>query len=165
MKKTILGVALLASAGAVQAQGMYFGGGISSNDLEGWGENATGFQIFGGYELDMVKLGELKSAIEVGYMDSGEWEEETCVDTFLGPYCVSATAEAKGVWANYVIGYDFSPVVTGIARAGLDFGDDDGFMFGAGLGFNVAPQFEIRAEYVARDHIDSLQANFVYHIK
>jgi len=48
-----------------------------------------------------------------------------------------------------------------VARAGLDIGDDDGFMFGAGLGFNLNPKMELRGEYVMRDTVDSLQVNFV----
>jgi hypothetical protein len=164
MKKIALGMALLASAGIAQAQGqgfneanLYFGGGLSSNDLDGFGGNATGFQIFAGYDLDMVDLGAVKSAVEVGYMDSGEWEE--CTPFF----CVKA--DATGLWANYVASYDFSPNLSGIGRLGLDFGDDDGLMFGVGVGFKVAPQIDIRGEYVIRDHIDSLQANLVYRMR
>lgn len=166
MKKIALAMALMAVMGIAEARGynqggFYIGGGISSNDLDGWDKNATGFQFFGGYDLDMVKLGTLKSAVEVGYMDSGDFEN--CYFDFFGQkFCPKTSAE--GLWANYVVGYDFTPVVSGIGRVGFDFGDDDGFMFGAGLGFNVAPQVEIRGEYVVRDHIDSLQANFVYHM-
>ena len=166
MKKIALAMALMAVMGIAEARGynqggFYIGAGISDNDLDGFGDNATGFQFFGGYDLDMVRLGALKSAVEVGYMDSGDFEE--CVNVpFVGNVC--GKDSAQGLWANYVVGYDFTPVVSGIGRVGFDFGDDDGFMFGAGLGFNVAPQFEIRGEYVVRDHIDSLQANFVYHM-
>lgn len=167
MKRAALGMALFAAAGLAQAQGfdpsnIYFGGGLSRNDLDGWGDTATGFQFFGGYPLDMVNLGTLKSAVEVGYMDSGEWKDTVCV-SFFG--CTTAKTSAQGLWANYVISYDFTPVVSGVARGGMDFGDDDGLMIGFGAGFKVAPQIDIRAEYVVRDHIDSLQANVVYRMK
>ena len=170
MKKAAMAVALFTVAGLAQAQGfdtsnLYFGGGLSSNDLDGFGDKATGFQFFAGYPLDMVKLGELKSAVEVGYMDSGEWEENVCVTFFGTTTCTKAKTDAKGLWANYVVSYDFSPRASGIGRAGLDFGDDDGFMFGIGAGYKLTPQLDIRGEYVIRDHIDSLQANFVYHMK
>jgi hypothetical protein len=167
MKKIALGMALLASAGIAQARGqgfneanLYFGGGLSSNDVSG--DTATGFQFFAGYDLDMVDLGAVKSAVEVGYMDSGKFEQCVNVPGF-GNVC--ANDKAKGLWANYVASYDFTPTVSGLARAGLDFGDDDGFMFGVGVGFKVAPQIDIRGEYVVRDHIDSLQANLVYRMR
>lgn len=161
MKKVVLGAALLAATGMAQAQDIYVGGGLSSNDLDGWSDNATGYQFFGGYGLDMIKLGAVKSAVEVGYMDSGDFKDTVC---FFG-VCASATTSAKGVWANYVASMNFTPALSGIGRVGLDFGDDDGFMFGAGLGFNATKQLEIRGEYVVRQHINSLQANVVYHLK
>jgi hypothetical protein len=170
MKKIALGMALLASAGIAHAQGfneanMYFGGGLSSNDLDGFGDNSTGFQIFAGYGLDMVDLGAIKSAVEVGYMDSGDWEEDVCVTFFGTTSCAKASASAQGLWANYVASYDFSPSLSGIGRIGLDLGDDDGLMYGVGVGFKLAPQIDIRGEYVIRDHINSLQANLVYRMK
>lgn len=174
MKKIVLGMALLASAGLAQAQGandnIYFGGGVSSNELPAFSDNATGFQFFAGYELDMMNTGALKSAVEVGYMDSGEWKEDgqTCITVpFFGTTCTAYEyrAEAKGLWANYVASYDFTPTLSGIGRIGLDFGDDDGLMYGVGLGFSFTPQLELRGEYVMRDITDSLQANLVYHMK
>lgn len=165
MKKVVFGAALLAASSLAQAQGIYIGGGISSNDLDGWSDNATGGQFFAGFDLDMINLGSVKSAVEVGYMDSGDWEEDICYTYFGITQCATAKTSAKGAWANYVGSVDFTPAVSGIARAGFDFGDDDGFMFGAGLGFKATQQLEIRGEYVVRDHIDSLQANLVFHIK
>ena len=50
-----------------------------------------------------------------------------------------------------------------LGRGGIDFGDDDGLMTGIGIGFHASRQFEIRGEFVARDHVDSLQLNFVFH--
>lgn len=35
-------------------------------------------------------------------------------------------------------------------------------MLGAGVGYAVSQQIEVRGEYVIRDDIDSLQANIVY---
>ena len=48
-----------------------------------------------------------------------------------------------------------------LARAGLDFGDDDGLMIGGGIGLPAGNKMDIRFEYVVRDNIDSLQANIV----
>lgn len=173
MKKIALGVTLALAAGVVQAQGfnsknMYFGGGLSSNDADGFDSNATGYQFFGGYQLKNVKLGALKSAVEVGYMNAGEFE--TCITIpgipgLIAPQTFCEQAEIAGLWATYVGSYDFSPKLKGIGRVGLDFGDDDGLMFGAGLDYAINPQFAIRGEYVIRQHTNSLQANLVYYPK
>ncbi len=173
MKKIALGIALVAAAGIAQAQGfnpkeMYWGGGLSSNEADGFSGSATGYQFFGGYKLKNVRLGALKSAVEVGYMNSGEFE--TCVTIpgipgFIPAQTVCQNAELAGLWANYVGSYDLSPEMKGIIRAGLDFGDDDGIMFGAGIDYTLNRQFAIRGEYVIRQHSNSLQANLVYYPK
>lgn len=170
MKKIALGIALFATAGLAQAQGfnskeMYWGGGISSNEHDLFGDSASGYQFFGGYKLKNVKLGTVKSAVEVGYMNSGSWEETMCVFPGIPATCVTYSAEAKGLWANYVGSYDFSPKLKGIGRVGLDFGDDDGLMYGVGVDYTINREFAIRGEYVIRQNINSLQANLVYYPK
>ncbi len=59
-------------------------------------------------------------------------------------------------------GYELDSQFRLLGRLGVDFGDDDGLMVGAGLGYAFNRQLEVRGEYVARDNIDSLQANVVY---
>lgn len=164
MKRILAGAALAAFAATAQAQGVtandfYFGAGLNSNELDGWGGDATGYQFFGG--LDLLKSRQLTVSAEVGYWDSGEFE-----DTYYYWWGESykVKTEADGIWANGVASFSVAPSVDLIGRAGFDFGDDDGFMFGAGAGINLGPQMQIRGEYVVRDHIDSLQANFVYHL-
>jgi hypothetical protein len=70
--------------------------------------------------------------------------------------------EAKGLWANGVARYRVAPQIDLIGRAGFDFGDDDGFMFGVGGGYLLNRNSQLRLEYVVRDNVDSLQFNFVY---
>ena len=50
-----------------------------------------------------------------------------------------------------------------IGRAGYDFGDDDGFIVGVGAGYILNKNLKLRLEYVARDHVDSLQFNVVFY--
>ena len=69
--------------------------------------------------------------------------------------------KAKGVWSTAVISYPVNGKLSVLGRAGLDFGDDDGFMFGAGMGYQANEKLEMRGEYVVRDNIDSLQFNVV----
>lgn len=163
MKRIIAGAALAACAATAQAQGVtgkdfYFGAGINSNELDGWSEDATGYQFFGG--VDLAKSRQLTLGAEVGYFNSGEWEDT--VNYWWGSQ--KYRSEADGIWANGVATYSVAPSFDLLGRAGFDFGDDDGFMFGVGAGINLNRQMQIRGEYVVRDHIDSLQANFVYHL-
>jgi hypothetical protein len=164
MKRTViaLGLALgVASAPAV-AQGfdqdnLYLGAGVSRNSLSGASNNPIGFQFFGGYKLDeVVNLDPVTFAVEVGYMDSGDFEVRQFGLT-------QDIGSASGLWVNAVFGYPLTPEVNLLGRIGLDFGDDDGLMLGFGAGYRLNPNVELRGEYVIRDDINSLQANFVYH--
>ncbi|QKT04194.1 porin family protein [Ectothiorhodospiraceae bacterium 2226] len=159
MKKSSIALALSLglAVSAAQAQeafnqdNLYVGGGVGINSLSGF-DDATGFQFFGGYKLDMVDLGAINMAAEVGYMDTGDFKWNGW-----------NAGSVSGLWANAVFGFPINPQFQLLGRIGLDFGDDDGLMFGAGVGYAVNPQFELRGEYVIRDNVDSLQANLVYH--
>ncbi len=131
------------------ADRLYFGGGIAGNDLRG--DDATGFQFFAGYPLQ-AKLGKGDLAIEAGYMDSGSFEHR-------GNF---GSVSATGLWGTLVGSWNVATKTDLVVRAGLDVGDDDGVMFGAGLGYALSKKLELRGEYVVRDNIDSLQFNFVF---
>lgn len=153
------GAATSRSSGGFDVQNLYGGFGLSLNSLGGF-DDAMGWQIFGGYDLPW-KLGDAKTAVEVGYMNSGEFETSITLPFGLGTY--KATTEAKGIWATGVVAYPVNPQFDIIGRLGLDFGDDDGLMLGVGAGYWFNKQVSARAEYVIRSNIDSLQANLVYH--
>ncbi|MDH5711993.1 MAG: porin family protein, partial [Gammaproteobacteria bacterium] len=119
--------------------------------------SAIGFQIFGGYDLP-VKMGNGTLSVEAGYMDTGDMDGNVTLP-FFGS--VPATASASGLWGNAVYTLPLQDKLDLLLRAGLDIGDDDGVMFGAGLGFDLNAKMQLRGEYVIRDTIDSLQLNFV----
>lgn len=129
------------------------GAGIANNEIDlpnflGGDQDETGFQFFGAYRLDQVNLMEgVNTSIEAGYMDYG----------FDG-------GNSGGVWATGVVDGAISGNLGWLGRLGLDFGDDDGFMLGAGLSLDVGSKAELRGEYVIRDNIDSLQLNLVYRL-
>ncbi|SCZ64608.1 OmpA-like transmembrane domain-containing protein [Thiohalomonas denitrificans] len=162
MRKLLMVVGFVAAtaAGGASAQGysdgFYLGGGFGNNSLSGF-DDATGFQVFAGFPL-AASLGQASTAIEVGYMDSGDFDY--CVPSFAGELCGST--DAAGLWATGVADYALGPQLSALGRLGLDFGDDDGLMFGVGLGYDVTTELEVRGEYVVRDNIDSLQLNFVF---
>ncbi|MES0328060.1 MAG: outer membrane beta-barrel protein [Gammaproteobacteria bacterium] len=144
---------------AASTDKLYFGGGLGSNSLSGSG-SAIGFQFFGGYDLP-VKMGKGKLSVEAGYMDSGSMDMSVTVG--IPPFVITIPGQAKvkGLWGNAVFSLPLQDKLNLIARAGLDIGDDDGFMFGAGLGFKLNSKMELRGEYVMRSNLDSLQVNFV----
>ncbi len=143
----------MAAQGGFDQKNLFFGGGLSQNDVSG-SDNGTGFQFFGGYQFGDV-ANNVKLDAEVGYMTTGNM----CVNVpILG--CVDA--KAKGLWATGVVRFALNPQFELVGRAGLDFGDDDGFMFGVGLGYHLNKQSTLRFEIVERDNVSSLQFNFVY---
>ena len=138
----------------LEQERIYLGGGLNDNDLTGY-SGATGFQLFAGYDLP-VKITGATVSVEVGYWDSGDF------DTTVGPIRVETSA--NGLWANGVFSLHVNRTVDLLGRAGLDFGDDNGLMFGIGVGFKLNRQLQLRGEYVERDTVDSLQLNLVYHM-
>lgn len=145
------------AAEGIEQENLYLGGGININSVSDF-DDATGFQFFAGYDLDMVDLGEVGMAVEVGYFDSGAFERTVVI----GGQSYTASEDASGLWANAVFSYPFHPRANVLGRIGLDFGDDDGAMFGFGVGYSMMKGFDLRGEYVIRENIDSLQANIVY---
>ena len=131
----------------------YFGGGLSSNSIPG-SSSAIGFQFFGGYDLP-VRLGKGKLSVEAGYMDTGDMDVPTIIPG------LTRANNASGLWGNAVYTMPIQKKLNFVGRAGLDIGDDDGLMFGAGVGYKLNPKMELRGEYVIRDNVDSLQVNFV----
>lgn len=123
--------------------------GIANNSVGGSIDDETGFQFFGAYDLDKVNLMQgVNTSLEFGYMDYGD---------FPG-------GNSGGIWVTGVVDGNISGKVGWLARLGLDLGDDDGLMFGAGLGVGLNDRMQLRFEYVVRDNIDSLQLNFVHHL-
>ncbi|MGD8348043.1 MAG: hypothetical protein PVI79_02350 [Gammaproteobacteria bacterium] len=123
------------------------GAGISSNEVSNPDDDGTGFQFFGAYDLPQVNLVEgVDSSVEFGFMDFGLDGDDT------------------GIWGSYVVDGNFSGGFGWLAQAGLDIGDDNGLLFGAGLKFTLDKKSALRLEYVARDEVDSLQVNFLYHL-
>jgi opacity protein-like surface antigen len=127
---------------------LFFGAGVSSNDVSG-SDSATGFQIFGGYGFGEVTRSVFIDA-EVGYMDTGNMSRP------------GGNVKAKGLWASGVGRLMVAPSVELIGRLGFDFGDDDGLLAGIGAGLLLTKNFKLRLEYVQRDNVNSVQFNIVF---
>jgi hypothetical protein len=141
------------SSGGFDTSKLLFGAGLSMNEVSG-SDSGTGWQVFGGYRFGEIAP-KFYADVEVGYMETGDME--VCVAPFG-----CASGEAKGLWATGVARYLAAPQVELIGRAGMDFGDDDGFMLGFGAGYLFNKNWKLRGEYVIRDNVDSLQLNVVF---
>lgn len=161
--------ALAAGNQGISKGDFYIGGGFSTNSLGGgvviggsvvggW-DDAIGFQFFGGYKLP-IDLADASHSVEVGYMDSGDFDSSY----ISGGTTIKASQSASGLWGTYTFIWPASDVVSLIARGGLDIGDDDGLMIGGGVEFNFDAAVTLRLEMVVRDNIDSLQVNVAYQL-
>jgi len=150
MAIALIGMALssVAVAQGLDTRKLFFGAGVSSNDTSG-SDNATGWQIFGGYGFGEVTPKVFIDA-EVGYMDTGNMTRR------------GGNVKANGLWANGVGRLMLAPSIELIGRLGMDFGDDDGLMAGIGVGFLLTRSLKLRLEFVQRDNVDSVQLNFVF---
>lgn len=158
MKKIVCSSVLVALAFAAQssafAEGLdakrfYLGGGFGFNSLPGVG-SARGFQFFGGYNFNFRINQDISTALEIGYMDSGDFDRINSNLKF---------GDATGAWASLVNTVPVSNRVDVLARLGYDFGDDDGLLLGAGIQYKFDTKVALRMEYVAREHINGLQLN------
>lgn len=160
MNKIIPAVAsamLITSATAVaeevtiDTKRFYAGGGLNFNSAPGVG-SARGFQFFAGYNFKFKLNEDISSALEIGYTDSGNFER---INTS------PKTDAAKGAWVSMLESVPMSSKTDMLVRLGYDFGDDDGFILGTGLQYKFDTKMALRMEYVAREHINGLQANFL----
>ncbi len=147
------------TGGGLDTRQLYVGAGLGFNSVSN-SDTALGFQFLGGYHLGRI-ANNLQADIEVGYMDTGNMD--VSVNTPFGT--VTNTVRDNGLWATGVLRYALNPQIDLIGRAGFDFGDDDGFMAGVGLGYNLSKQSQLRGEYVARDNVDSIQVNITFNLQ
>ncbi len=130
----------------------YFGGGISHNDLDNF-DNALGVQAFGGLDLPYTFHPQVSNHVELGVMATDDFENDA----------TGAETDHTGVWGAGVMKIHINPRFRALGRLGYDSGDDDGLLAGIGVEYLMARRWMLRGEFVARDNIDSFQANLAYH--
>lgn len=142
------------NAQGFQAERLQLGGSVSQNVVDspfgGSHVDAAGLSIFAGYELDN-DLEQVKTTVEAGYTQTD--------DFFNGP-----NSDISGFWFAGVAEKqlpEINPNLFAIARLGLDIGDDDGILLGAGAGFHLTPKVDVRGEYINKDASSVYQASFV----
>lgn len=132
---------------------LYFGGGITFNSIGSAG-NSTGLQALAGYDLNILINDDIRMALEIGYMDTGDF------DVFGG----GRVKGAEGIWVAAPFKVALTSKMDALLRVGVDFGDDDGALVGAGLGYNFNNKVALRTEYVMRDNINGLQFNVLFRL-
>ena len=139
-------------AQGVDAKQFYVGGGLGFNSLPGAG-SATGFQIMGGYEFKTKLNEDITSALEIGYMDTGDFDHINNT---------TRSDDVSGVWVAMLESVPLSRKTDMLVRLGFDFGDDDGLLLGTGLQYKFTTKIAMRMEYIARQNVNSLQANVLF---
>jgi len=140
----------------------YVGAGLTVNSDQNYSGDAKGFQIFGGYCLDIHKrFPHALSSIEVGYMDSGDFKRDVYTTRRGVTTHTTVSTSYEGPWLNWVGEYKLDPRAHLLARVGVDGGDSEGLMGGVGIGLNFSKWAQFRVEYVARQNIDSTQISWL----
>ena len=158
MKKIVFLLALMSMVSSVNAEKgidakrIYGGAGLGFNNLSGEG-SSRGFQLFAGYDFDFKINDDISTAVEIGYMDSGKFDKLNSAPK---------TGAAKGLWLAAVESVPLSSKTDLLVRLGFDFGDDDGFLIGTGFRYKFTTKVAMRMEYVARQHINGLQADVIF---
>ena len=141
----------------------YVGAGMGVNSAQSYSSTA-GYQVFAGYCLDFNFMSpRSKTSVEVGYMDTGDFEKET--DAFGNnpnkSKIVTVNESYSGLWFAGLAEYKFDNKMHIMGRVGLDVGDQTGILFGGGAGYNITKYAQIRAEYVLHEEVDSFQVNWI----
>lgn len=148
----VMSLAAMASinvrAEGLDAKRIYVGGGLSFNNAPNIG-SARGFQFFAGYELDFKLNEDISTALEIGYMDSGNFKD----------FNSGSRGDATGLWVSALESVPLSNKTDMLVRLGYDFGDDDGLLLGAGMRYKFDTKVDLRMEYVTRENVNGLQAN------
>ena len=107
----------------------------------------------GGYEFKTKLNEDITSALEIGYMDTGNFENINNT---------TKSDDVSGVWVAMLESVPLSRKTDMLARLGYDFGDDDGLLLGTGMQYKFTTKIALRMEYVARQNVNALQANVLF---
>ncbi|MEQ3692239.1 MAG: outer membrane beta-barrel protein [Thalassolituus sp.] len=162
MKKYLLPVILTAATASAMADDsplkdrLYVGANLSHNTIDspfgGDDVDAGGYSIFTGLKFDNSIEG-LTTSAELGYSDTKDFFDS------------NGDADINGVWVAGVAEKtlpEIDPRVSALARIGLDLGDDDGILLGAGLGFHATEMLSLRAEFINKDASSVYQVGAVF---
>lgn len=155
MKKLLI-LSLLAlsnTAMAFDSDEIYFGGGLSSDAVNGTNLDGNSIVVFGGTPLD-YDIGEFTTAFELGYIMLADVDGCSACD--LGEI-LSFTGLASMEVADQInvlgrVGYLMA----------LEDGVDSEVQFGAGAEYVINDNFSARGEYLIAGDLDSMAFTLKY---
>ncbi len=131
----------------IQLERLGFGGGFGSATVPEFTESKSVIQLYATYRTDgMYGLGSDNYSLsaELGYIDVSDTPRD-------------------GFWLTPLVAWHVTDLVDLLFRAGLEYGDDIGAVYGAGISYQLERNMAVRLEYVAHPYANVLQVNVVYY--
>lgn len=133
--------------GGIQLERLGFGGGFGAVTVPEFTETKSAIQLYATYRTDgMYGLGSDSYSLsaELGYIDVSDTPRD-------------------GFWLTPLVAWHATDLVDLLFRAGLEYGDDIGAVYGAGVSYQLERNMAIRLEYVMHPYANALQVNVVYY--
>lgn len=131
----------------IQLERLGFGGGFGSASVSEFTESKSVIQLYATYRTDgMYGMGSDSYSLsaELGYID------------------VSDTSR-DGFWLTPMVAWHATDRIDMLFRAGLEYGDDLGVVFGAGVSYQLERNMAVRLELVEHPNASTFQVNVVYY--
>ena len=132
---------------------LYVGGGLNMNVIDspfGGSDDASGVTLFAGYKFDNNIHQDLTTSLEFGYGNTSDFGNDKDITSLY----LAAVGDKKLP--------EIDPKLSVIGKIGLDVGDDDGILLGAGVGYQVAPAVQVRLEFINKDASSQYQASALF---
>lgn len=165
MINRLLLIMLCSVAGIAQAEDsiidknkLYAGGGLSVNTVSspfgGQSRSAIGFSALVGYQLKSASENQhgISTSVEAGFSQTNDFIDNVDSDVF-------------GIWFAGVAKKslaELAPKLSGIAKLGIDLGDDSGVLMGLGLSYELSNKLSTRVEFINQDALSVYQASAIF---
>jgi opacity protein-like surface antigen len=107
----------------------------------------TAVQIYATYRTDGlhgIAAENFGLSAELGYIDVGDTQRD-------------------GFWLTPMVAWHATDLIDILFRAGIEYGDDIGAVYGAGLSYQLERNMAVRLEYVEHPNASSMMMNVVYY--
>lgn len=144
---TLLVTQQAGAAEGIKLERLGFGGGFGSTMVPEFTEVKSAVQFYATYRTDgMYGLGSDSFSLnaELGYIDVSDTPRD-------------------GFWLTPVVAWHATDLIDLLFRAGLEYGDDIGAVYGAGVSYQLERNMAVRIEYVEHPYAKTVQLNVVYY--
>jgi hypothetical protein len=131
----------------VELERLGFGGGFGSTTVPEFTEVKTAIQLYTSYRTDGMygmSSERFSYSAELGYIDVSDTPRD-------------------GFWLTPLVAYHATDMIDLLFRAGLEYGDDIGAVYGAGISYQLERNMAVRLEYVEHPYAKTLQVNVIYY--